>query len=401
MFLWISSPEGAGYVLTGPSFFTISPEVDGKRQFIPNDPTKPLRFAVRVNKQQDIGEVAQAGSAGVLLSQFPGKPGSLVYYGIHSNDVYAYFRTGIVNEDPEILQLVNYPNTSADLMKVEVYATAFNGTTFADPQALVMELKTSWVDVNAVADPSQFITVSAEVPSYTPNADNTVWTLNPNTEIKELAMVGVHIVATVNGHPEMVWATFEHASNTPAATYSYTATDGSTKTVDFNSSGDWIFIETGGSDQNTNVECAELDATTGNLVLAQTNGANNCPQIEASNTIQQYPWGSPPDTAAASITNNTLLLSTNTTVLPQLSALGDIRANYLQIGGIWTSGGVIPQETGYSDSLLRGSLSLVNSTMETFVGGSHCFSCHQVGTAPANSYDLSHVFGVIDALPQN
>lgn len=402
MFLWITSPQGAGTVLTSPSFFTISPEVAGKREFIPNDPSKPLRFAVRVNKQQDIGEVAQAGSAGVLLSQFPGKPNSLVYYGIHSNDVYAYFRTGIVKKNPEILTLTNYPNTAEDLVKVQAYATGFNGTTFNDPQALVMELKTSWVDVNSVADRSQFITVSAEVPSYTPNADNTVWTLNTNTEVKELAMVGVHIVATVKDHPELVWATFEHLSNTPAANYSYTATDNTTKTVDFDSSGNWIFIASGASDQKTNVECARQDSTTGNnLVLVQTNGVNNCPQIEASNTIQEYPWGSPSGPAAASITNNTLLLSTNTTVLPQLNALGDIRANYMQIGGIWTSGGVIPQESGYNSSLLRGSLGLVNSTMETYVGGSHCFTCHQTDGLKGNGFGLSHVFDDIDALPQN
>lgn len=412
MFLWITSPTPDGSVLDSPVFFTISPEnAQGQRTFIPNGTEQPLLFAVRSTKEdeendeattgrdEDVGEVGQAGSDGVLMSQYPSAKPSIVYYGVHSNDVYAYFRTGVADGK---LSMTDYPNTPDELTDVENFAQNFNGTSFPDSNALTMELKTSWVDVEAVGDPSQYLLVEADVPSYTPNADNTVWTLNPNTETRQLALIGVHIVATVLNHPEMVWATFEHVSTTPAATYSYTAADKSTKTVDFNGTGNWLFYQTAAQDTGENVQCMKLDDSTGDIVLfTNKDGSTNCSEISATNTIQQYPWGSEPDSTDADVVaNNTLLLSTNSSVQPQLQSLGDIRANYLQIGGIWTSGGVIPEQKGYNVNLLRGSLSLVNSTMETYVGGTNCFSCHSVSETDANSFGLSHVFDDIEPLAQ-
>ena len=39
-----------------------------------------------------------------------------------------------------------------------------------------------------------------------------------------MAMVGLHVVGSVKGHPEMVWATFEHIDNAPQNNYVYIAT---------------------------------------------------------------------------------------------------------------------------------------------------------------------------------
>ncbi len=41
-----------------------------------------------------------------------------------------------------------------------------------------------------------------------------------------LGLLGLHIVGSVQGHPEMIWATFEHFGDTPNAAYSYTNTKG-------------------------------------------------------------------------------------------------------------------------------------------------------------------------------
>jgi hypothetical protein len=35
-----------------------------------------------------------------------------------------------------------------------------------------------------------------------------------------LAMVGMHVVGSTKGHPEMIWATFEHIGNAPNDDYS-------------------------------------------------------------------------------------------------------------------------------------------------------------------------------------
>ncbi len=64
MFLWLTSAEGDGLVVDGQSFFNVSTDVDGVRTLIPNTDGKPLNFALRSEK---IEEVGQAGSSGVLF----------------------------------------------------------------------------------------------------------------------------------------------------------------------------------------------------------------------------------------------------------------------------------------------------------------------------------------------
>lgn len=54
-----------------------------------------------------------------------------------------------------------------------------------------------------------------------------------------LALLGVHIVGSSNGHPEMLWATFEHFGNTPNAKYQYGNRGSTTATVPQNTSGTW------------------------------------------------------------------------------------------------------------------------------------------------------------------
>ena len=59
---------------------------------------------------------------------------------------------------------------------IKYLSNTFPGTTLVAPDTLVMEFKTSWVDAASVPDTTQFVTMEAEVPTYTANADNTVWT---------------------------------------------------------------------------------------------------------------------------------------------------------------------------------------------------------------------------------
>lgn len=47
-----------------------------------------------------------------------------------------------------------------------------------------------------------------------------------------------------------------------------------------------------------------------------------------------------------------------------LGLLDDVRANYFQLGAVWTSNETIP--SGPGDAALVGSLLLANSTMETY-----------------------------------
>jgi hypothetical protein len=274
--------------------------------------------------------------------------------------------------------------------------------------------------------------VPARVTSYTPNSDNTEWVPGPPRDVT-LALTGIHIAGTVQNHPEFVWATFEHISNAPDATYYYTDDAGDVVPFPYHGSGNFVFLASGADPANANIECmkAQSGGATG-TIIAETNadGSPVCTGgIVASDTVRTRPWGSypfgPPDvgTTVGSIvvtqamvdqivTNNTRLLSLNAAVRGQL-APGDPRANYVQTGSIWTApatpGGTAPVPDGNNpdESVLRGSLGLYNATMETysFDSAPHCFSCHALFNGPDNMFgtaqaqeQLSHIYYPIPPL---
>jgi len=371
MFLWLTSPSylGVGSVFDSPVFYNVSPaDGQGQRRLIANTPDLPIPiFPVRARKPEEIGETGQAGGNGVLVSQ----AGSLVYYGIHVNDVYAEFLTG---QKAGAISATEFPTTQADLDAVERFA----GQDFSDGVALTLELKTSWVDAATVGDTSRYLTITAQVPAYT-RGSATLWTA-AGTETRQLALVGMHVVGTVQGHPEMVWATFEHVNNAPDNTYFYTAADGTMRVVPYSGTGDWLFMPSGGSISGANVERATVDKA-GNIVAASGQ------TIGPANIVRINPWGDAGNTAS-SATNNTEILSLNKDVLALL-ADGDFRRNYLLIGALWTRDGRIPG-TGDPAPTQVGSLELANATMETYHQNLNCFSCHQ-GTSFGKG-DLSHIY---------
>ena len=407
MFMWLTSPEGDGIVLDGPSIFTVTPTgPDGKRTLIPNTTGATYQLSLRGGKTDDIGEVGQAGSNGVLLSQ----QGALVYYGIHANDVYGYFLSGqMTGAFPDAK---DFPRNAEDLKEVLAYAGATYGVDIPNPQALAIEMKTSWVDAATLPSPEGYVTIEAEIPIFTPSSDNLTWqqaTTAPLTKTATMALVGIHIVGTVQDHPEFVWATFEHISNAPDAGYYYTKADDTVAMHPFSSDGSFAFMATGGTEADANKQCMRQCGAT---IVA----ANDCSAepaaicqggIVASDTVRNYPWGSAAnDQSAAVLKNNTLLLSVNNSVRSQMVA-GDLRANYVQTGGIWTttpSAGAdapIPNWTGDQSANLRGSLHLSNATMETYTQGTSCFSCHNLRPGDADSFvpfGLSHIFSTINPL---
>ena len=85
MFLWHFSPKDDSYVYDSAPFYDLEGEdlvIDGQQTI------------VRGGK---LSREGQAGTvSGVLMSQKAGitPDGSIVYYAIHVNDVYAYMRSG-------------------------------------------------------------------------------------------------------------------------------------------------------------------------------------------------------------------------------------------------------------------------------------------------------------------
>ncbi len=396
MFLWLTSPSGGGVIFDSPIFYDVVEAADTGLiyRFLQNSPGTPNAMKARTAKLQTPTSTGQAGGSDVLISQ----AGSITYYGIHVNDVYASYRTSQYNKKlPGPLE-TTFPTTAADLAAVVGKAA---GQTFGDGVALTMELKTSWVDVKSVDDPSQYVLLDTLVPNYTKVSD-TEWKLEPKPVEKTLAMVGIHIVGLVQDHPEMVWASYEHVNTAPDAPYYYENTGGQTVTAPYSSAGNWLFIPTGTAQPSTVAENASVDSETGNIVAAK--GMT----IGPVDVLRMNPWGNEPVTAAQvinpkTVSSNTDLVSLNQSIMRYLGGVGDVRANYIQIGGIWTVKGQIP-DSG-TDTNLRGGLRLANSTMETFhqypddnngFQSVNCFSCHS--TSSGQSINVSHIFDKLQPL---
>jgi hypothetical protein len=442
-FLWLTTGSDNYHVFnTAPDFYNVSVEENKQRRFIASSGT--LALGVRKPKTDEEIELGQAGSNDALISQ----NGSLVYYGIHANDVYAMYTTGkgfaklsakdlAKLDDKQIAKLKKsagklseaFPSTKGEIKAVEQFAKLY-GYPIANPETMAIELKTSWVDATTVENMNDYVLTQAVVPIFDRSNPKGPWPAT-STENKTLAMVGMHIVATLNGHPEMIWSTIEHVDNVPDNSYSYNNTKNISVQHSYDSSGNWNFLPTNakapGNIQSNAVIKALPDSTSAiDIINSMANqeppvARSEWPNIEPVDVYRVNPWGNLPGNEQ--VDNNTDLASINVSVLSQL-APGDVRGNYIQTGGIWSAKGQIPpgypvifpsteNETQRNQNphstYLRGSLFLANTTMETFfqyksdVNGdlfhANCFACHGQGESDPVPTDISHIFNVLQPLP--
>jgi hypothetical protein len=271
-------------------------------------------------------EQGQAGDQSVLEAQATAN-GSLVYYATIVNDVYTYFLTGVKKGPITTTTPNQFPTTPPDLTNIIAFAMA-NGKPnppFPDPKALSIEVKSSWVVAAGLANLSSYITTTATVPTYN-EANSTLWTPTGQQTV-QLALVGMHVVGSTAGHPEMVWATFEHVGNTPLATYSYTSTTGP-KTVSQNTSGTWLFTASGSAGP-FNVPHMFFTGPSGNPVNSIQAEPNDT--IHPSDTLRVEPFG----VDGNNTFENTEVISMDNHVLSMMAS-GDIRGNYIMTGATWT-----------------------------------------------------------------
>ncbi|MCG6901529.1 MAG: hypothetical protein LJE68_02505 [Rhodobacter sp.] len=386
MFLWLTSPDGGVPVLDSSVFYDVVANGSGF-EFQLSDADHPTVVGVRTMKGNDIGGGGQAGGDDALISD----ASSVTFFGIHANDVYAHYLTqqmaGAFTGTPLD---TNFPISEAEVQAIEKAA----GLTFSDAKAMTMELKTAWVDASTV-DASQFVTMAAVVPDFDQTTSPTSWPSNGATKEVTLALVGLHIAAPVQGHPELVWSSFEHINNAPLAEYFYTNSSGTVSTP-YSSSGSWLYIPSGTPEPATLVSSAKYDSSA--VALNVTNGAAAIGPVPV---VQKNPWGNAPTNDTATVASNTDLLSLNVSVLGMLNTMEDVRANYYQLGGIWTVKGQLP--SGGSDTNNRGGLFMANTSMETFhqytaqnTGVQNCFTCHS--TSSTSGQKLSHIYDALSPL---
>ncbi|MBL1261871.1 MAG: hypothetical protein COB33_015250 [Thiotrichaceae bacterium] len=208
-----------------------------------------------------------------------------------------------------------------------------------------------------------------------------------------LGLVGMHIASATTDHPEFVWATYEHKTNTPDCLPSQIQTDT-----------DWNFASN---------SCVKG--------LPDSAGADNACQFNQPKKNLTDPTGTPTNICRVHAygtdsgdlkagENISDITAQNAQLLALLSEPNTaesmkVLANYFNVGAIWvsdikdSSGGLgVPNE--------RGSLRLANSVAETDYQhanltssfASNCFGCHNykgTGESVSNnitSQALSHIF---------
>ncbi len=400
MFLWITSPDAGGTygggktVMESPVFYTITPKENNKRFLVPHKKGQLLRAMANIDLDRSVNSEEGQATDDVLMD----KNGNIVYYISMANEGYAEYLTAVKNGK---MGGKTFPTTAAARDSIFMFAKE-RGVVLKAPNTLAIELKTSWVVAESVPNPEQYITVDAMIPTYIKT--DKAWVIQGERKAK-LALVGMHIVGSTDGHPEMVWATFEHESVAPNAAYQYINDKGVTVTVPADSRDNgWLL--------NSNVkDTANVSHMTfSNDSIIATTGY----KVSPSNTRRTKPWGSgynmqPNAEDKSPAASNSEVLAINNAIRMMLPD-GDVRKKYLFIGATWTENGAGPLGTSYSPSLTTagvaiGTSQLANCTMETYIqngmdyikNGS-CFYCHSNngGFLPG---DLSHVYNAIVPLP--
>jgi hypothetical protein len=352
-----------------------------------------------LNSAGNLIEVEQGqADFSVLIAQ----NGSLIYYGIAVSEVMAYFRTMQGASVPSALM---FPTTQGELDTITNFASA-NGRTFVDPQALAVEIKTSWIETTGISNPDDYITMTADIPTY--DKSNPLHWVKNGHNTAQVAMVGMHVVGSTAGHPEMIWATFEHIGNTPNDDYSYRNSAGGVTPIGQDTSGTWLFCATNSA----------APFNTPHQVLSGDDIVAFSPPtpIGPDNIIRHKAWGAASDVSpnplAGTPASNAQIISANNSVRGVLDS-SDVRRKYIMTGATWLIAGSFPF-TSFNTTQV-GTSKLSNSTMESFTQGVsaklilpsppnppntldatsfNCFDCH----APVKTTGVSHVFDVVKPL---
>lgn len=375
-FLWLTQPSGPGRIrlLDLPT---------AEALFSPGRAPAPLAAASmqsRLKKQSlrlmprtaqsasptSIADIRQAGSKGVLVDQ----QATPVYFASFvSPEYYEFVRTN-------------------QLYLKDKYLAAPDTMNF--PKKAV-ELKSAWMVVPQGMTATNFFTTLATIPKLKCNSGgpsctggDVVVDASDTMEVT-VALVGLHVVGVLEGHPEFVWSTFEHVKNAPNLPMGM-----ATNSPNPVSNQDWTFYK-----KNTPAMSCNL-SNSGSVSL------NTATQklSPVTNVFLQFKNG------GGNNEDSTNIDDLNKSVHTQLDPTS-VWQNYILGGGVWFADGnnLAPGLNGNTiQTNVVGSVQIANSTMETFTqdpgsapnARSNCFSCHNTKRepslgVPAKNLNLSHI----------
>jgi hypothetical protein len=344
---------------------------------------RPNEFALSDTQFSDI---SQAGLRGVLIDQ-RGRP---VYYAIHVN---AEFQSFLIE---------NNLTTLAGLAAIN--------QTLPFPTG-ILELKSAWMIVDNIGSAPNYFVVPAKVPHYivangvvTPKIDAT--THQPVMDDVFVAMIALHVVFTLPGHPEMIWSTFEHIhvdpatgeekrDNAPAASANPSKTPPNTP-ID---SSNYPLYKAGtiASAANLPIDPKVLADHFDETSQSFTKGGT----LQTS-VYRPYPGsktdGDGTDPHAADEDDEVILINQNIAKMFKAanSPASDLRQNYRLVGAVWINNpdrdfkanrsfkDPLNLSTDDDSSMLAGEGRLGSTAIESFTefedtmpnGRPNCFSCH-------------------------
>jgi hypothetical protein len=148
-----------------------------------------------------LGDIKQAGGREILIDQ----NGNSLYYGIHVNQAFADFIKDNQLQTADALQA--YPS---DPIK----------KTLTFPPGVV-EFKSAWQIVEGdapsiAAQTAGFISMQTTVPTLSQDPTTHLIKEDRNTPRQvTVRLLAIHVVFTLPGHPEFIWASFEHTLGAP------------------------------------------------------------------------------------------------------------------------------------------------------------------------------------------
>jgi hypothetical protein len=169
----------------------------------------------KAERRAELGDIRQAGGRQIVIDQ----NGHALYYGIHVNSVYAEFvrdngldtLEGILDADPRLF----FP-------------------------AGAVELKSAWQDITGEPEAAYatYITATVLVPTLSQDANGSIVEDKNNPREIRAALLALHTVYTLPGHPEFIWGSFEHSTDSPDISAANGKRDVAPTFFDRNPSGD-------------------------------------------------------------------------------------------------------------------------------------------------------------------
>lgn len=347
-FHWLTEDIGGGTL----RFETFNTDASLMPNAAEKQGSKLVLGRMRKTGKNSIGGVNQADSEGILVD----KSGRAVYTSILFNDTYKDF---IIN---------NKLNTIEGLENVV--------DTLDFPIGSI-SLKVAWKLVAEGEDVSKFYTTKADIQLLSTNAQGEVY-IPKDAKVEkdvDVAMVGFHIAFVINGHPEFVWATFEHDENAPDAQVNQQMNQAV-------SNKDFTFYKAGTVMADCNVNnrpILSLDEATQKL-------------DPVTQVARQYRLG-------GGTSQNQNNIDTVNVVMHSKLPTNSIWKNYAEVGAIWFNqpDALVPDWSPTIDSTIQtGSVELSNASIETFTQGiiseNNCFKCH-------NTLSLTNVPATANIIP--